>query len=224
MQRANFLHTSSNCFQPYLLPLKNLYLDNLVDVSYEKKGNKTQLGILIVVGILILFIAFSNYIILTLGQFFKKAGEVGIRKSIGGKNLDILKMFIHENTILIFASFILGGVVSYTLIPVFNHISQSQIYLNLINIGSLTVFSVSTIVMLVLLTSIIPVFVFRKVKPTQLVGRRAFMGKRATSSQVFVGLQYTLTIVLIIATIVINKQTNFLKTNHSAFRMTILFR
>ena len=216
-QKSNFLHPSKDCFQPFMLPLKNLYLDTTIDTSYELKGNKAQLRILTVVGILILFIAFSNYIILTIGQFFKKSGEIGVRKSIGGKDIDIFKMFLSENSVLITVSFLIGGLLSYFIIPVFNNISQSQIYFNLVNTNSLLVFSILSGIILITLTSVIPVFVFKKVKPIALATKNIFTGKKSGSSRVFVGVQYALTIVLIIATIVINKQTRFLKNKSLGF-------
>ncbi len=216
-QKNNFLYPTEECFQPFMLPLKDVYLDNLVDTDYELRGNKAQLKILTIVGILILFIAFSNYIILTIGQFFKKSGEIGVRKSIGGKNIDIFKMFLSENAVLIIISFVLGGLLSYYLIPLFNNISQSQIYFNLINAKSFVSFLILSIILLIILTSIIPVFIFKKVKPVSLATKNIFTGKKSGSSRIFVGAQYTLTIVLIIATIVINKQTHFLKNKSLGF-------
>jgi len=217
-QKNNLLLSSPDCFQAFALPLKSLYLDNTVDnVSYQLAGSRTQLRILSIVALLILFIAFSNYVILTIGQFFKKAGEVSIRKSMGGKNIDIFKMFLSENSITILISYIAGGILGYALIPVFNDLSESQIYFNLIDIPSLIVFSALSIVLLIILTSIIPVLIFRRVKPTLLSTKKLFAGKRAGASQVFVGLQYALTIVLIIATIGINKQTNYLKNKSLGF-------
>ncbi len=217
-QKNNFISSSSDCFQPFALPLKSLYLDNTIDgVAYQLAGNKTQLKILTIVALLILFIAFSNYIILTIGQFFKKSGEVSIRKSMGGKNIDIFKMFLSENSITIMISYIGGGILGYTLIPFFNNISESQIYFHLINIPSLVVFSVLSIILLITLTSLIPIFIFRRVKPTLLSAKKMFAGKKANASQVFVGLQYALAIVLIIVAIAINKQTNYLKNKSLGF-------
>ncbi|MGQ8337413.1 ABC transporter permease [Sunxiuqinia sp. A32] len=217
-QKENFLSSSSDCFQPFVLPLKSLYLDKTVDDStYQLTGNRTQLRILTIIALLILFIAFSNYIILTIGQFYKKASEVSIRKSMGGKNVDIFKMFLSENTITILISYVVGGMLGYLLIPLFNDISESQIHFSLINFPSLAVFSVLSIFLLIALTSTIPVFIFRKVKPTLLSTKKLFAGTKAGASQVFVGLQYALTIVLIIATISINKQTNYLKNKSLGF-------
>ena len=216
-QKNNELNSSEKCFQAFTLPLKSLYLNNSFHVAFERTGNKTLLNILTVVGILILFIAFSNYVILTLGQSFKKAGEISIRKSFGGREFDILKMFLNENSILIIGSFILGGLLTYLLIPIFNHISEGEIYFNLISKSALIGFSILTICLLIFLTSLIPVLIFRKVKPTIMSAKKLLGSKKTGSSQVFLGLQYTLTIILIIATIVINKQTHFLKNKSLGF-------
>lgn len=216
-QKNNFLHPSPGCFKAFMLPIEKTYLNNDIFAPYEQNGSKAQLKILALVGILILFIAFANYIILTTGQFFKKAGEVSIRKSLGGKNTDILKMFLSDNSLLIILSFIAGGILSYYLIPVFNTISQSQIYFNLVNIPSLLIFSVITIFLLITLTSLTPVIFFRKVKPTLMATKKLFSGSKAVTPKVFIGMQYALTIVLIIATIVITKQTYYLKNKSLGF-------
>jgi len=216
-QKNNFLQASEKCFEPYCVPIKDLYLDTELEASYERVGNKTQLSILTIVAILILLIAFSNFVILTLGQSFKKAGEVSIRKSVGGKQIDILRMFLNENSIIILGSFIIGAFLSYLFIPVFNQISQGEIYFGLVNISALITFAIITICLLIFMTSLIPVLIFRKVKPTLISAKKLLGRKNTGSSQVFVGLQYTLTIILIIATLAISKQTNFLKNKSLGF-------
>ncbi|MDA3891007.1 MAG: ABC transporter permease [Salinivirgaceae bacterium] len=216
-QKNNFLQASEKCFEPYCMPIKEGYLDTAVQASYERVGNKTQLSILSIVAILILLIAFSNFVILTLGQSFKKAGEVSIRKSVGGKQIDILKMFLNENSIIILASFIIGVFLSHLFIPVFNQISQGEIYFGLVNMPALITFAFITICLLIFMTSLIPVLIFRKVKPTLNSAKKLLGRKNSGSSQVFVGLQYTLTTILIIATIAISKQTSYLKNKSLGF-------
>lgn len=216
-QENNLLHPTDKCFQPYCLPLEELYLNSEIQAAYERTGNKAQLSILTVVAILILFIAFSNFVILTLGQSFKKAGEVSIRKSVGGKSIDILKMFLNENAMVILSSLIIGSFLSFLLIPVFNQILDTEIYFNLINVPALILFVAIIVFVLIFSTSIIPVLAFRNVKPTLNAAKKLLGNKNANSSQIFVGLQYTLTIILIIATIVISKQTNYLKNTSLGF-------
>jgi putative ABC transport system permease protein len=216
-QKYNALHSSENCFVPYCVPIKDIYLDKEVEASYERVGNKKQLSTLAMVAILILFIAFINFVILTLGQSFKKAGEVSIRISLGGKQIDIFRMFINENTLIILASFILGVFLSKLFIPVFNQVFQGEIYLGLVNIPALVTFTIITICLLILVTSLIPVLIFRKVKPTLISAKKLLGRKNTSSSQVFVGLQYTLAIILIISTIAITKQTSYLKNKSLGF-------
>lgn len=216
-QKHNFLHSSENCFVPYCVPIRDLYLDTASESSYERVGNKAQLSTLTIVAILILFIAFSNFVILTLGQSFKKAGEVGIRKTLGGKQIDIFRMFINENLLIILVSFIIGVFLSNLLIPVFNQIYQSEIYFGLVNIPALITFALITICLLIFMTSVIPVLIFRKVKPTSISAKKLLGRNNTGISQVFVGLQYTLAIILIIATLAIGKQTSYLKNKSLGF-------
>lgn len=216
-QKNNQLSSMNNCFQPFSLPLTEAYLYSQINDSYGKNVDKTHLNILTLVGALILIIAFSNYIILTIGQFYKKAGEVSIRKSVGGGNLDILRMFISENTLIIAFAFIIGAVLGYLFIPSFNDFAQSNLYLNQVNTKMLILFIVLAVLLLITLTSLVPFIAFRNIKPTALATKNMLKGKKGGVSHLFLGLQYTLTIILITAALVIDKQTNFLKNKSLGF-------
>lgn len=207
---------TDDCFTPYSLSLNDIYLDK-IDSDYEKNNSKTSLYILSAIGLLILIIACSNFIMLSLGQSFKKAGEVGVRKTMGAKKRDVFSLFFTESLILSLISLVFGTVLCVLLLPEFKNLAQNEIYTELINIPVVSVFVTACMLLLVFLTSIIPVIKLAKIQPNLLASKKLNLGKRSDVSHLFVTLQYGLSIFLIILTIAIVRQTNYMKYRDLGF-------
>ena len=211
MQNENQLVKSSDAFVPFVLPLKDVYLEGSISNCFEKSVNKRSFIILMTIGILILIIACSNYTILSLGQYLKKIGDVGIRKAIGAKSSNIFSVFLTEGLLITSVASVLGSILCLLFIPVFGKLAQTEIIPGLINFHSTIFFSLALLAGIVVSTSFIPVVVFSKVKPHQMAGGKISAGNKSKLSQVFVSLQYSLSIILIVVTLFIVRQSNFLK-------------
>ena len=211
MQNNNQLIKGKNAFQPFSLAFNKVHTEGDVSTCFESSVNKRNFIILITIGILILIIACSNYTILSLGQYLKKIGDVGIRKAMGANSRNIFNIFLSEGFILTFLAFSIGLVLSVLFIPIFGKMAQTEIYIELINTNKVLLFSVALFFGISLFTSIIPVFVFSKVTPHQMASNKLKVGNKSKLSQVFVSFQYSLSIILIIVTVFIVRQANFLK-------------
>jgi putative ABC transport system permease protein len=82
-----------------------------------------------------------------------------------------------------------------------------------INISEVAVFTGILFFSISIITSIVPVLVFSKVSPHQMAGKKFNVGNKNKLSQVFVSFQYSLSIILIIVTLFIIRQSNFLKNS-----------
>ncbi len=207
---------TEDCFQPFMLSLDKTYL-NPISSDYERNNSKTSLYILSVIGILILIIAGSNFIMLSLGQAFKKVGEVGIRNTLGARKMNIFSIFFSENLILTFIAFILGAAICVLLLPVFKNLAPNEIYTNLINIPEIVLFVIVCLFIIALSTSIIPVLKLVNIQPNLLSSKKLRLGKGSGVTQIFVTLQYGLSILLIILTISVIRQTNYMKYKDLGF-------
>lgn len=217
MKRNNILKSTPHAFNPYIIPFTDTYLSDHVGNCFESSNNTRNFIILIIIGSLILIIACSNYTILSMGQYLKKIGDVGVRKTMGANRLNIFSLFFAEGAVLTLLSFILGILLCLLLLPVFNRLAQTEIYIELIDIPQVLLFVVVAFFAIVIITSIIPVLVFSKVNPHQMSGNKLNIGKRNFISQFFVSFQYSLSIILIIVTIFIVRQANFLKNKDLGF-------
>jgi putative ABC transport system permease protein len=154
---------------------------------------------------------------LSLSQAFKKVGEVGIRKAIGARPVNIFSLFFTENIILTFTALAIGAFLCTLLLPIFNQLAYSEIYTGIINIPQIVVFVALILSIVVLTTSLIPFLKLTKIQPNLLLSKNLKSGNRNSIIQLFVTLQYVLSIILIISTISIVRQTNYMKYKDLGF-------
>lgn len=211
MQEQNELVKTDDAFVPFILPMKDVYINGDINNCFERSVEKSNFIILISICLLILIIACSNYTILSLGQYLKKIGDVGIRKAMGATPGNIFYVFLSESFLLTFSSFIIGGILCVLALPVFENLSQTKILTESINIPKVISFGAILFLSVSIITSIIPVMVFSKVSPNQMAGNKINVGNKSKLSQVFVSVQYSLSIILIIVTLFILKQTDYMK-------------
>ncbi len=214
MQEQNELVKTDDAFVPFILPMKDVYLNGDIDNCFERSVEKSNFIVLISICLLILIIACSNYTILSLGQYLKKIGDVGIRKAMGATAGNIFYVFLSESFLLTFSSFIIGGILCLLALPVFENLSETKILTDSINIPKVILFAVILFMSVSIITSLIPVMVFSKVSPNQMAGNKINVGNKSKLSQVFVSVQYSLSIILIIVTLFILKQTDYMKNRN----------
>ena len=205
------LADSPHNFVPFTLPISETYLSNNVFPTYEESNSKTGLYIVSAIGLLILVVACCNFIMLSLGQSFKKVGEVGIRKAMGAGNTNIFSLFFIENLILSLLSLVLGSILCLVLMPVFNRLGQHEIYTSLIDVPKVVAFTVICVLLVVASTSIVPVIRLIKVRPNLMSSGKTGTGRRGSATNLFVTLQYGLSIFLIILTVFITRQNSYMK-------------
>jgi putative ABC transport system permease protein len=211
----NILINSNEAFTPFALPITETYLSR-VSTDYELKNNRASLYILSAIGAMILLIACSNFVLLSLGQSFSKEREVGIRKTMGAGKRNIFSLYFTESLIITSSSVLLGAELCFLLFPVFNEIAQNGIYTGLINLLYVFVFVIACILLIVISTSFFPIIKLTGIRPNQHV-KNQDKGKRNSVTGIFVTIQYGLSIVLIILTIAIVRQTDYMKHESLGF-------
>ncbi len=210
LKSDNILLNHTDAFSPFALPISDVYLSG-VSTDYERTNNKTSLIILSSIGFLILVIACSNFVLLSIGQSFKELHEMGIRKIIGAKIRNIYSFFLTEKLIITMISLVISSIAVYYLIPVFNQLAVNNISLNLISFPRIIAFTLICVLFIVITTSLIPLFKLVKspIKPATFTNRKSHTVFSA--SNLFITLQYGLSIILIILTVFILHQTNYMK-------------
>jgi len=169
------------------------------------------------VAIFILIIACINFMNLTTARSVKRAKEVGLRKVVGSTRWQLIGQFFGEAILFSFLAMLLSIVLIYFLLPAFNHFTGKQIQPP---VGQLK-FWVSSMA-LVLITGLVagsyPALYLSSLQPIRVIkGVLRFTQGTIWFRKGLTVFQFVLSITLMIATIVITRQTNYVQTTHLGY-------
>ncbi len=217
LQSNNVLSKTADCFIPIFQPLSEVYLDSSYDNDYTKRGNKTSLFILSGIGILILFVGCCNFILLSLGQAFRRIKRIEIQKVVGARNIDIFRHFFAEVNVNVFLAFFFGILISYELLPIFNRLAQTNININLLYNPVFILIIGLIYLLIIVINSIVPSLIISKANMVLRLKGINSQGKQSKLPFVFVTLQYSLSIMLFISSLLISQQVRYMKNKNPGF-------
>lgn len=200
-------------FQPrlFLHPLDDWHLYSEFKNGVRAGGDIQYVRLFSIIGIFVLLLACINFMNLSTARSEKRAKEVGIRKTLGSMRTQLIRQFLSESMLIASLAFVLAIGIAALLLPLFNEIAGKNIT---IPWGG-SAFWLSG-VCFVLITGIIagsyPALYLSSFRPVKVlkgtfrVGRLASLPRKA-----LVVLQFTVSIVLIIGTIVVYYQIGYVK-------------
>ena len=197
--------------QPVVLHIRPLSKVHL----YSLNGTDPILYIYIFLAIAaaVLIIACINFINLSTARSNTRAKEIGMRKVVGAERTDIIKQFIGESFILSLIALLISITLVYLFLPAFNTLAQKQMTLDVFGSVSVWFLLVGLILFTGLAAGSYPAFMLSSFKPVDTLRR----GKLQSGAGGFVLrkalviAQFTATIVLIIGTLVMHKQLNYIR-------------
>jgi putative ABC transport system permease protein len=200
----------------FLEPLKDVYLRSTRDGS--KTGNINNVYIFSIVAIFILLIACINFINLTTARSTERAKEVGIRKVVGAGKSQLAGQFIGESVVLCMIAFVFTVLLSWLLLPLFNQLAGKTISTGIFEHPAYILILFFASVSIGLLAGIYPALVLSSFKPVVVLkGRFATGTKGILLRKGLVIAQFTISIALIIATIIVYNQMSFMRNQDLGF-------
>lgn len=189
-------------------PLYQVYL-------FPINGSNTivkYLTIFSIVAFVVLMIACFNFINLTTAYSSKRSKEIGMRKILGSPKGDIAKQFIGEALLLSFCSLILAVFLVFLFLPTFNELIGKKLSL----FGSFDLTLLSRLIGITLLTgclsAIYPALLLSSLRPVGILkGFFKSGSKKPLFRRFLVVVQFSLSIILIIGTIIVYSQLDFIR-------------
>lgn len=210
------LETRALAFQP----IQDIYLHSgdIQNGSESEHGQLSYVYIFSSMAIFLLIIAAINYINLTTSKASSRSKEIGIRKVAGAVKTQLIFQFLTEAFVITFVSMLLSLVMMNLCFPFFNSITGKNFDLTLTNIGEFLPALLLITVIIGVIAGSYPAFYLSKLKPVAtLKGQTLFTKSKFNLRTTLVVFQFTITIVLIVATLVINNQINFIQTKDMGF-------
>ncbi|PSL47962.1 putative ABC transport system permease protein [Chitinophaga niastensis] len=199
-----------------LEPLKEVYLHSTRD-GFES-GSITNVYIFSVIAIFILFIACINFINLTTARSVERAKEIGIRKVVGATKMELIRQFIGECVLLCLIAFALTIILFAALLPMFNLLAGKTISTGIFENPWYIVTLLVAAIGIGLLAGFYPALVLSSFKPvTVLKGRFATGTKGIILRKGLVVTQFAISIALIIGTLVVYLQMNYMHSKDLGF-------
>ncbi len=195
-----------------LQPLLEMHLstelpagNGLVDAS-----NPTFSYILSGIALFILLIACINFVNLTVARSLKRAKEIGVRKVVGSNRKQLIWQFIGESFILSFIAFVLALLLVEWVLPTFNQLSNKVLAFSYLFDTKLVISYTSIFFITSLLSGFYPAIILSGFSPVETLYNRFNLSGKNYLQKSLVVLQFGLASFLIIATLTIFSQFNYL--------------
>lgn len=166
--------------------------------------------ILTAIALFVLLIACINFVNLTIARSVKRAKEIGIRKVVGSSRIQLIRQFLTESFVLCFFAFGFAILFVQLVLPVFNHLSNKALALSYLMDAKLITGYVVLFLLTGLLAGFYPAIILSGYKPVKTLYSRFTLGGKNYLQKSLVVLQFSLASFLIIGTLVIYSQFNFL--------------
>lgn len=205
-----------------LQPLKDIHLKSKFagDRFNHNQGDITNVYLMSIIALSILFIACFNYMNLSTARSADRANGIAMRKVSGATRMDIIKQFLGEAIVLSFIALIFAVVLVDLLLPVFNDLANKQLTFEIFAKIPFLLGLIALTMVTGIISGSYPAFLLSSFRPVNILKGSGNTTKKrgAYLRKALVVVQFTIAVILILATVVIYTQLVFLNTNDLGFK------
>ena len=199
-----------------LQPLTFIHLHSHSNYELSPPGNAMYVYIFGAIAIFMLLVACINFINLSTAGASKRAKEVGVRKVIGSRKLQLIKQFLTESALLVFIALLISMVLIQFALPVFNNISGKNLSFGF-DIKIIAGF-IALGILVTIIAGVYPAFFLSSFKPIMVLkgkftGNNKSFGLRSS----LVVFQFFISVGLIISTIVVWQQMKYIQNKQLGY-------
>ncbi len=209
--------TGENAFHFNITPLTDIHFNSDLSFELAAGGNINIIYVFSLVAILILATAAINFINLTTARSARRAREVGIRKTFGTSRSMLIQQFLLESISLSLIAMVFSfGLVEFFLLA-FEEVTGYALVGTLESRVSLIYMTIGISILVGFLAGIYPSFYLTSFKPVDVLKTSVTPGGSTLGRNILVAFQFTISIVLIISSLFIYYQLDFLKNKDLGF-------
>ncbi len=201
----------------HLEPLTRVHLYSSLP-GFEPNGSITYIYMFLVIALLILIIACANYTNLATAQSSARSGEIGMRKVMGASKSSVFMQFIGESSVITFIAAALAFLLAILMVPYFNDVTGKHFTAD-------DLLKPTPVIALILFSLLVSFFAglypALVLSGTQIMGVLkkgfSFTGGNNILRKTLIVAQFGISVFLIIYTIVILQQMNFMQTKNLGY-------
>jgi ABC-type antimicrobial peptide transport system permease subunit len=195
----------------FLQNLKDIYLRSDFAYDFTYQGDIKNVYIFSAIALIILLIASINFMNLTTARSANRSKEIGVRKVQGARRKHLITQFYIETALITFLSFILALLFVELITPAFNNISGKELTHNLLFDSELIITYVVLAILTALFAGSYPALYLSSFQPVKVLkGKLRSGSKSGKFRKTLVIVQFSISITLIISTIIVNQQLNYI--------------
>jgi len=208
-------------YKLFLQPLDQVHLGS-IDIEHDynnyRKFNGSYLDVFYAVGVFILLIASVNFMNLTTARASHRWKEIGVRKTVGAKKIQLFVQFIFESVLLAVFALALALLLDLIFIPLLNNLIGRQLSLgNFFQDYWQMTWVIASTLSLGILAGIYPSFYMTSFNMSRVLkGGNKGEGKSVFRSGLVV-VQFGLALAMIVSTLIVVQQLSFMKNKDIGF-------
>ncbi|MHA4810766.1 ABC transporter permease [Flavitalea flava] len=221
-QQMNRIYTANTTKDPLkvtfrLQPLTSIHLHSNLQIDLPGHGNRQYVNIFFIVAIFILIVACINFMNLATARSARRAKEVGLRKVVGALRGQLIKQFLGESLLISFFALLFSIALVELALPAFNHLAQKDLTLHLAD-GKIWLSLLGIALATGLLAGSYPALYLSGFQPVKVLkGSLKSLGGNLLFRNGLVITQFVVSIVLLIGTVVVYNQLQFIKNRNPGF-------
>jgi putative ABC transport system permease protein len=198
--------------------ITDIHLHSTVGTEPGQTGSMSYIYTFSAVVLFMLLIACINYMNLATARSARRAKEIGIRKVTGSSRSQLVAQFLVESTLITIVAMLLSIGLTLLFLPLFNLIAGKQIpYSAIVNTGTLLIMLV-IIIVVGLTGGSYPALYLSRLQPVQVLkGTLTKNSGNALLRKVLVVTQFTVALIMLICTWVVDRQLNYLRSRDLGF-------
>lgn len=219
-----------NVYAFYLQPFSSIYLYSTRDYGIDPNtewGNvsmsdATRTYILSAIALFILLLAVINFMNLATAKSEKRSREVGVRKTFGSGRFSLMLQFIGEAVMMSLVALVFAIVLVSIMIPWFSNLINRQLELNWYSDPFTMLGLIGLVLGVGILAGSYPAFFLSSFRPSQVLKGTNPAGGSSTLRSTLVVTQFAVSICLLIGTLVIKQQLDFMRDRNLGFNKEYL--
>lgn len=195
----------------FLQKLTDIHLRSQLDSEVETNGSMRNVYMMGVIGLFIILIACFNFVNLSTARATKRAKEVGLRKVVGAFRNQLIGQYLSESVLIALFALVIASGFGFLAVEWLNSFTAKTLTLNPVTNWPLFLGLVIFALIIGVLAGIYPAFVISGFKPaTILKGQQGSSKGKAGLRKFLVVAQFSISIVLIIATMITWQQLQYM--------------
>lgn len=202
-----------------LQPIHDIHF-NSADIENgieEQKGDSSYIIIFLSITVFLLLIASVNYMNLATSRAVFRAKEIGIRKVVGAVKKQLVTQFLLESLMITFLSLVISIGLTDLVMPFFNDLTGKQFDFSWSTLGEFLPIVGGVALIVGILSGIYPSFFMTRFKTVDVLKGERAGGNSFSLRKVLVIVQFGMAIFMIISTLVVSDQMNYIKEKNLGF-------